>query len=67
MEEYKNRVATAKDVVSIIEKRQLVMDVHKVNTTRIQGDLLIRKDRLETELQLLNVGMREDWHVGNLG
>ena len=29
------------------------MDVHKINTVRLQGDLMIKKDKLETELRLL--------------
>jgi singapore isolate B (sub-type 7) whole genome shotgun sequence assembly, scaffold_7 len=29
------------------------VDVHKINTVRLQGDLMIKKDKLETELRLL--------------
>ena len=42
----------------MIEKRQLTVDVHKINTTRFRGDLVIKKDRLENELKLLQVEYR---------
>ena len=42
----------------MIEKRQLTVDVHKINTTRFRGDLVIKKDRLENELKLLQVECR---------
>lgn len=39
----------------MIEKRQLIADVHKINTTRFRGDLIIKKGHLENELKMLQV------------
>ena len=37
-----------------MSRRRLTQsDVHKINTVRLQGDLRIKKDKLETELKLL--------------
>lgn len=62
MKEFETKVPTAKDLVSMIEKRQLTVDVHKINTTRSRGDLVIKKDRLENELKLLQVELNMDLH-----
>lgn len=55
IKEYETKVPTAKDLVSMIEKRQLIADVHKINTTRFRGDLVIKKGHLENELKMLQV------------
>lgn len=63
MKELETKVPTEKDMASILSRRQLTVedrerdeaqvDVHKINTVRLQGDLRIKKDKLETELRLL--------------
>ena len=47
---------TEKDLAALLARRQLTVDVHKINTIRLQGDLRLKKDQLETELKNVEVG-----------
>ena len=56
MKELETKVPTEKDLVALLARRQLTVDVHKINTIRLQGDLRLKKDQLETELKNVEVG-----------
>lgn len=63
MKELEQKVPTEKDLAALMARRMLTVDVHRVNTIRLQGDLRLKKDQLETELKNVRVVIesRGDW------
>ena len=55
MKELENKVPTEKDLAALMARRMLTVDVHSVSTIRLQGDLKLKKDQLETELKNVEV------------
>lgn len=55
MKELEQKVPTEKDLAALMARRMLTVDVHRVNTIRLQGDLRLKKDQLETELANVRV------------
>ena len=56
MKELETKVPTEEELAALLARRQLTVDVHKINTIRLQGDLRLKKDQLETELKNVEVG-----------
>ena len=55
MKELENKVPTEKDLAALMARRMLTVDVHRVNTFRVQVDMMLKKDQLETELKNVEV------------
>ena len=49
------KTVTVCNLAALMARRMLTVDVHRVNTIRLQGDLKLKKDQLETELKNVEV------------
>ena len=66
VKELETKTPTVKDMEAIVARRQLTVNVQKINTVRLRGDLEIKKDQLENELKLMeNELQKSRGHVYN--